>query len=97
MIEPKRQLAKIIEETGGPFTMHDLRRTFITITESLDISSFAVKALINHKMGDDVTSGYIQLTPERMRKPMQYVTDFILKSAGVKATTEVTTLKNFKS
>ena len=97
LIEPKRQLAKIIEETGDPFTMHDLRRTFITITESLDISSFAVKALINHKMGDDVTSGYIQLTPERMRKPMQYVTDFILKSAGVKATTEVTPLKNFKS
>jgi len=36
------------------FYMHDLRRTFVTIAESLDISSFAVKALVNHKQGDDV-------------------------------------------
>ncbi|MFA5924729.1 MAG: integrase family protein [Methylococcaceae bacterium] len=85
LVEPKRQLAKIIEKTDMPFAMHDLRRTFVTIAESLDISSFAVKALVNHKSGDDVTSGYIQLNVERLRKPMQTITDFILKSAGIKA------------
>jgi integrase len=84
LVEPKRQLAKIIEKTDMPFSMHDLRRTFVTIAESLDISSFAVKALINHKSGNDVTSGYIQLNVERLRKPMQTITDFILKSAGIK-------------
>jgi integrase len=84
LVEPKRQLAKIIEKTDVPFTMHDLRRTFVTIAESLDISSFAVKALVNHKAGDDVTSGYIQLSVERLRKPMQTITDFILKSAEIK-------------
>lgn len=85
LVEPKRQLAKIIEKTNMPFAMHDLRRTFVTIAESLDISSFAVKALVNHKSGDDVTSGYIQLNVERLRKPMQTITDFILKSASIKA------------
>jgi hypothetical protein len=84
LVEPKRQLAKIIEKTDVPFAMHDLRRTFVTIAESLDISSFAVKALVNHKAGDDVTSGYIQLSVERLRKPMQTITDFILKSAEIK-------------
>ncbi|MEI6267595.1 MAG: integrase family protein [Methylococcaceae bacterium] len=84
LVEPKRQLAKIIEKTDMPFTMHDLRRTFVTIAEGLDISSFAVKALVNHKSSDDVTSGYIQMNVERLRKPMQTITDFILKSAGLK-------------
>ncbi|WP_031437030.1 tyrosine-type recombinase/integrase [Methylobacter tundripaludum] len=84
LVEPKRQIAKIVDKTGLPFAMHDLRRSFVTIAESLDISSFAVKALVNHKSGDDVTSGYIQLNVERLRKPMQTITDFILKSAGIK-------------
>lgn len=84
LVEPKRQLAKIIEKTELPFGMHDLRRSFVTIAESLDISSFAVKALVNHKQGDDVTSGYIQMNVERLRQPMQTITDFILKSGGVK-------------
>ncbi|HEY8095886.1 MAG TPA: hypothetical protein VIE65_07280, partial [Methylobacter sp.] len=66
--------------------MHDLRRSFVTIAESLDISAYTVKALVNHKSNNnDVTSGYIQLTTERLRKPMQSITDFILKSAGIKA------------
>ena len=86
LVEPKRQLAKIIEKTDMPFSMHDLRRTFVTIAESLDISSFAVKALVNHKSADDVTSGYIQMNVERLRKPMQTITDFILKSAEIKST-----------
>ena len=86
LVEPKRQLAKIIEKTDMPFAMHDLRRTFVTIAESLDISVYSVKALVNHKQGDDVTSGYIQLNVERLRHPMQTITDFILKSAGIKST-----------
>jgi len=93
LVEPKRQLAKIIEKTELPFGMHDLRRTFVTIAESLDISSFAVKALVNHKQGDDVTSGYIQMNVERLRQPMQTITDFMLKSAGLKQSADVVPLK----
>ncbi|MEQ1560398.1 MAG: integrase family protein [Methyloglobulus sp.] len=82
--EPKRQIAKVIAQTEMTFTLHDLRRTFVTIAESLDISAYSVKALVNHKQGDDVTSGYIQLNVERLRQPMQTITDFMLKSAGIK-------------
>lgn len=90
LVEPKRQIAKIIAQTEMTFTMHDLRRTFVTIAESLDISAYSVKALVNHKQGDDVTSGYIQLNVERLRQPMQTITDFMLKSAGVRPVSNVT-------
>jgi hypothetical protein len=31
--------------------------------------------LVNHALGGDVTSGYIQLTVERLREPAQRVAD----------------------
>ncbi len=84
IIEPRKQMAKVIKETQIQFTVHDLRRTFITIAESLDIPAYALKRLLNHKMTNDVTAGYIILDVERLRRPMQMITDFLLKSFGLK-------------
>ena len=84
LVEPKRQISKIIEQTDIQFGMHDLRRSFVTFAESLDIAVYAVKTLVNHKEGNDVTSGYIQMNTERLRLPMQKITDFILSSAGIR-------------
>ena len=75
-------------------SLHDLRRAFITIAESLDISAYAVKRLVNHKMSGDVTAGYIIADVERLRKPMQNITDYILKVAGVKPKAEVIELSS---
>ena len=61
------------------FTIHDLRRTFITIAESLDISAYAVKRLVNHKMTNDVTAGYIVSDVERLRNPMECIATNLLK------------------
>ena len=82
--EQRKQMAKVIKESGVTFTIHDLRRTFMTIAESLDISAYAVKRLVNHKMNNDITAGYIIADVERLRVPMQKITDYILKCAGVK-------------
>jgi integrase len=79
IIEPRKQMAKVIEATGIQFTVHDLRRTFITIAESLDIPAYALKRLLNHKMNGDVTAGYIILDVERLRRPMQMISDYILR------------------
>jgi integrase len=79
IIEPRKQMAKVIEATGIQFTVHDLRRTFITIAESLDIPAYALKRLLNHKMTNDVTAGYIILDVERLRKPMQMITDHLIR------------------
>ena len=88
VVEPRKQTAKVIEDSGVMFTIHDLRRTFITLAESLDISAYAVKRLINHKMTNDVTAGYIISDVERLRKPMQMITDTLLRCMTTKEISE---------
>ncbi|MGQ3888609.1 tyrosine-type recombinase/integrase [Legionella sp. CNM-1927-20] len=93
IIEPRRQMTKVTELTGIQFTVHDLRRTFITIAESLDIPAYALKRLLNHKMTSDVTAGYIIADVERLRKPMQLITDYILKCMGVVKSADIIALQ----
>jgi integrase len=68
-------LQQIAIATGIKISAHDLRRTFITIAESTDISPVALKALVNHSLGSDVTSGYIQISMARLREAAQKVAD----------------------
>lgn len=80
LVEPRAQVKKVIEVSGVPFTLHDLRRSYITIAESIDISAYALKRLVNHKMSNDVTAGYIVNDVERLREPMERITNHILRS-----------------
>lgn len=94
--DPKKLIYKLRESTGVFFNPHDLRRTFATVAERLDVSPYTIKRILNHKIAKaDVTSGYIIiLDAERLRKPMQQVTDFILKEVGLKESAEVVELVN---
>lgn len=49
----------------------------MTITEYLDIPHYALKRLINHTDGADVTDGYIVTEVELLRAPMQRIADCI--------------------
>ena len=77
--DPKKQLDKVRKISGVYFNLHDLRRTFITIAERLDINSYALKKLLNHKDPRDVTGGYIITDMERLREPMNKISDYILE------------------
>lgn len=92
IVEQRKQMVKVTEESGVQFIIHDLRRTFITIAESLDISSYALKRLLNHKMNNDITAGYIINDVERLRAPMQKITDHLLKCMGVKPSADIVDL-----
>jgi integrase len=70
-------MARLASATGVVVGAHDLRRTWITIAESVDVSGLALKALVNHAIGGDVTAGYVQMTVERLRGPAQRVADKI--------------------
>ena len=83
LIEPRNQIARVIEASGVDFTIHDLRRTFITVAESIDIQPYAIKRMVNHKMRGDVTAGYIVADVERLREPVKRVSDFLLKATGL--------------
>jgi integrase len=82
LIEPRKQMNKVIKQSGVTFILHDLRRTFITVAESLETSVYAIKRLVNHKMSQDVTAGYVVMDVERLRTPMQKITDRLLEISG---------------
>jgi integrase len=80
------------------FTLHDIRRTFITAAEGQDISVYALKRMVNHSTkNSDVTDGYIITDVERLRKPMQQITDYMLKAAGIKESAQIVSFKKISS
>jgi integrase len=85
-------IRKVEAASGVEFCLHDLRRTFATVAESLDIPAYAVKRLLNHAMAGDVTAGYVVTDVERLRRPMQKITDYLLAACGAKAGAEVVQL-----
>jgi integrase len=82
--EPKKFVKWVREQSGIYFTVHDLRRSFITHAEKQDLGVYTLKTLINHSTRSrDVTEGYIQIDTERLRDPMQRITNHILGHAGI--------------
>ena len=79
LVETKKFLLRVSAGSGVGFTLHDLRRTFITIAESLDVPYYALKRLLNHRTNGDVTGGYIVVNAERLRDPVEQVAARILE------------------
>ena len=79
LVEPREAVKKVRKLSNIEFSLHDLRRTFITNAESLDIPHYALKQLVNHKQGNDVTAGYVISDPERLRKPMERIEAHLLR------------------
>jgi len=85
VIEPKKIVAKLGAEAGIPFGWHDLRRTFTSTAEVLNVGVYTLKRLVNHRTSrNDVTAGYIIQTAEELREPAQQIVDAILEQAGIK-------------
>jgi len=81
--EPKFALAEVEEACGVKISVHDLRRTFTTVAESANIPVIALKALVNHSLGNGVTEGYINMSVERLREPAQRVADKLKMLCGI--------------
>jgi integrase len=71
------------DATAFYYNPHSLRRTFVTVAESCDLSTYTLKALVNHSFGDDVTAIYVGRDIERLRTGAQKVANrmFALCSA----------------
>lgn len=82
--ETKTFHQRVSAASGVTFTLHDLRRTFVTIAESLDIPAYALKRLLNHRADTDVTGGYIVINAERLRAPVERIAQRILELADVR-------------
>ena len=78
--DPRDAMLAITARSGVKFTLHDLRRTFITVAESLELSPYTLKRLLNHSTDDsDVTAGYIVSSVERLRGAMQQIENLIIE------------------
>lgn len=92
LVEPKRPVRAVIKASKVDFCLHDLRRFFVTVAESLDTSGYALKMLVNHSIGSDVTGGYVSPDVDRLRKPMTQIERKILAMAGVQGKGKVVKL-----
>jgi hypothetical protein len=44
---------------------------------------------VNHALGNDVTSGYVRMTVERLREPAQRVCDRLMELCGIETPADV--------
>lgn len=80
--DAKACLRKVREASGIQFTLHDLRRTFATTAEDLDISGLTVKRLLNHLTDSDVTAGYQIPNLERLERVSRRIVRELLIRGG---------------
>jgi integrase len=82
VVEVKSFVKRISEASGVAFSMHDLRRGYATIGESLDLNLYSLKRLLNHRSHGDVTSRYVIANVERLRQPVERIAAKILEIAN---------------
>jgi integrase len=96
--EPRFFLDQVAAACRVSISCHDLRRTFVSIAESTEMSVFALKALVNHALPrNDVTAGYVQLGADRLRRAAQCVADEILRLCEVEPPAGVINLKKLNA
>lgn len=83
LVEPRAGVRWVARESRVEFTLHDLRRTFITCATGLGIHIYLIKRLVNHKLSNDVTEGYTIHDAEHLRGPAQQIADYLAKACGI--------------
>jgi integrase len=82
MTNPRYAIANIKQRSGiDAVNPHDLRRTFTSVADELDIGRYTIKALTNHADNGDVTAGYIVTSPEKLRAAIQQIENEIYAQA----------------
>jgi integrase len=81
MVDPRSAIRLVTEESGIKFTVHDLRRTYISIASGI-VTAYDLKMLVNHKMDTDITGGYIVPNLGQLRKCTDKITKDLLGLIG---------------
>jgi integrase len=81
--EPEKVFDRIAEQCGIRVSCHDFRRGYLTIAATCGVQSMILKALANHAVGGDITSRYVQIGIEDLRKPAQLIADKLKQLCGI--------------
>ena len=80
--EPRKALLKVAKLAEVSFTLHDLRRTYATMANEIDIPAYTIKRLLNHKtQNSDVTAGYIVNDLKFLKEPVNRIANYIYEIA----------------
>jgi integrase len=60
-------LESVVKHGGKEITPHDLRRTFASFAERAGVPHTALKLLLHHALGSDVTIGYVRPSADDLR------------------------------
>ncbi|MBW4056793.1 MAG: integrase family protein [Proteobacteria bacterium] len=77
----QQRAMKLLKDAGFSYTLHDLRRTFITCADKLNFSPWTVKRLANHKQTDVTGKHYVVYDIDRLREPMEKISVELLRMA----------------
>jgi integrase len=83
--EPEKVFDRIAEQCGIRVSCHDFRRGYLTIAAICDVQPMFLKALVNHAVGEDITSRYVQIGVEQLREPAQRVADRMKQLCGIES------------
>ena len=76
---PRKIVQKVKAISGTSCDFHDLRRTFATTAEHLDVGTYKLKRLMNHATNrNDVTAGYVILTAETLKKSAERIQEQLI-------------------
>ena len=85
IVDARKTLAWINTQAGTKVQGHGLRATFASVAEEL-VSGGALKRMLNHATGGDVTLGhYVGKSETQLRAAWQTVADFIEAEAAKEA------------
>jgi hypothetical protein len=65
--------------------IENLRRTFLTMGEKLDVPTYALKRLVNHRVSNDMTGRYLILDLDWLRWHMSRISDAFIELLGINA------------
>jgi len=66
------------------FTIHDLRRTFLTTAEMLGVPHYALRKMANHRFSrGDLTGQYVVIGVERLRVEMKKISEHLIEVMGI--------------
>jgi len=86
LTEPKSGVLTVRDKSGILWSSHDLRRSYVTIANKLDVSAYKVKFLVGHSVSGDVTGKhYSKLTVDDVRDAAQEIADFLKAKMGMQA------------
>jgi len=87
--EPKKWVAEVSRSSGITVTLHDLRRTFATVAETVNVGQRTIQRLLNHRPGREALTNYIVFGVEQLREPVERIAAFIERATIRTETDEV--------